>query len=129
MKLGGASNSQVFKKQTTCFLKCSSIVGNWTFQWHPSRNTCVFNHWPSYLPIKNPIEGPIKGMVTLEHLKLIISTIFDILWVCEAHDDILCSIVSISHSGKRPGARDMTIFGSHSLPCHLQKMDLCPNVH
>ena len=34
------------------------------------------------------------------------------LWLCEALGDILTSIVSNSYFGKRPGAREITTFGS-----------------
>ena len=34
-------------------------------------------------------------------------------WVYQALGDMLNSIESSSHFWKRPGARDMTIFGSH----------------
>ena len=48
--------------------------------------------------------------------KLINSIIFDPIWAREVLDNILTSIVSNSHFGKRPGARDMSIFGSHVGP-------------
>ena len=48
----------------------------------------------------------------LDPSKLMIFIIFDPLWVCEALGDILTSIVSNSYFGKRPGAREITTFGS-----------------
>ena len=66
------------------------------------------------------IKRPIKGMVTpggfsLDLSKLIISIILHALWVWEALGDILTSIVSNSHFGKRSVARDITIFGFYCL--------------
>ena len=71
--------------------------------------------------MKDSIKGLVKGMVTpgalsLDPSKLMLFIIFDTLWVCETLGDILTSRVSNSHFGKRRGARDMTTFGSHSLP-------------
>ena len=45
----------------------------------------------------------------LDPTKHFISIIFDPLWVCEAHGNILASIVSNSYFGKRLVARDMII--------------------
>ena len=45
--------------------------------------------------------------------KLIILIRFDPFWVYRALGNILKSIVSNSHFGKRPGARDMTILRCH----------------
>ena len=52
----------------------------------------------------------------LDPSKLIILIIFDSLRECEALGDILTSVVSNPPFGKGPGARDMTILGSHFLP-------------
>ena len=52
--------------------------------------------------IKGPVIGPIKGLTSF--------------WVGRALGNMLTSIVSNSHFGKRPVARDMTICGSHFLP-------------
>ncbi len=69
------------------------------------------------------MEGAITGMVTprgrpLDTSKLIILIILEALWVHEALGDMLTSIVSNSHFGNRPGAKDMIIiiiFSSHFL--------------
>ena len=65
-------------------------------------------------------KASIKGMVTsggrtLDSSKLINLIISGSLWVYEAVGDMLTSIVSNSDFGKRLGARDMTIFGTHFL--------------
>mgnify|MGYP000267374036 CR=1 FL=1 len=49
----------------------------------------------------------------LDPSKLTILIIFDPLWVCGALGDMLTNIVSNSHFGKRPTAREMTTFVSH----------------
>ena len=64
------------------------------------------------------VIGPIKGMVTsgghtLDPSKVIFCLILGTLQVHEALGDMLTSIVSNSHFGKWPGARDMTIFRTH----------------
>ena len=51
----------------------------------------------------------------LDPSKLIIFIILGALWVHEAFVDMLPSIVSNSHFGKRSGAGDMIIFSSHCL--------------
>ena len=56
------------------------------------------------------------GELPLDPSKLINLDIFDFLWVYGALGNILISIVSNSHFGKRPGARDTTIFESHADP-------------
>ena len=56
----------------------------------------------------------------LDTSKLIILNIFVPFWVCGALGNILRRIVSNSHFGKRPGAQDMTMFGSHVGP-HIPK--------
>ena len=48
-----------------------------------------------------------------EPSKLINSFCFKFFWVGGAFGNILIGIVPNSHFGKRRGARDMTIFGSH----------------
>ena len=48
--------------------------------------------------------------------ELIACTIFESFWVERTLDMILTSVVSNSHFGKRPVARDMTIFGSNVGP-------------
>ena len=53
----------------------------------------------------------------LDPSKLIISIIFDSLWVCGAFGDMLTSIKSNYHFAKRPGARDMPMLGSHVGKC------------
>ena len=67
-----------------------------------------------------PVIEPLKGIqsVYMAHLgspldpsKPINLIIFDFFWVVIGN--MLTSIVSNSRFGKRPGARNMTIFGSH----------------
>ena len=65
-----------------------------------------------------------RGGSCLDPLKLIILIIFEPLWVYRAYGDILTSIVSHSHFWKRPGARDMTILGSH-VGLHLPNIIFC----
>ena len=57
-----------------------------------------------------------SGGPALDPSKLMNFIILGSLWVHEALGDMLTSIVSNSHFGKRPGARDMTIFGCHVGP-------------
>ena len=52
----------------------------------------------------------------LDLSKLIILIIFDPFWVWWPNGNILTSIVSNSHFGKRPGTRDMTISGPNVGP-------------
>ena len=47
--------------------------------------------------------------------------VFDAFWVCGTFGNILTSIVSHSHFGKRPRAQDMTIFGCHIGP-HIRNI-------
>ena len=61
------------------------------------------------------------GMVTpggppLDPSKPVHLITFDPFWVVEALGNISTSIVSNSHFGKRPVARDTTIFKYHFLP-------------
>ena len=58
-----------------------------------------------------PLQGPSLGP-----LKLIILIILAGIWVCQTRGDMLNSIVSNSHFGKRPAARVMTILSLHFLP-------------
>ena len=65
---------------------------------------------------KDSIEGVVThGALCLDPSKLIIFMIFSFLWVCGTLGDILTSIVSKFHFGKPLGARDMILFGLHSL--------------
>ena len=48
---------------------------------------------------------------------------FGFFWVDAAFGNILSSIVLNSHFGKRPVARDITIFGSHFLPHVTEHVD------
>ena len=69
--------------------------------------------------INGLIKGSIKGMVSPgdrpRPSKLFYFFISDSLWVYVALGNILSSIVSNSHFGKRPVASDMMIFGLHFL--------------
>ena len=56
-----------------------------------------------------------SGGLPLDPSKLIIFITLGSLWVHEALQDMLTSIVSNSHFGKRSGVRNMTIFGQHFL--------------
>ena len=63
----------------------------------------------------------IKGMVTsggalLDPSKAISFITFGSLWVHDALGNMLTSIVSNPHFGKRPGTRHMTSCSSHFLP-------------
>ena len=57
-----------------------------------------------------------SGGLSLAPLKLIILVILETFWVYQALGDMLNIIVSNSDFGKRPGARDITIVGSHVGP-------------
>ena len=56
--------------------------------------------------------------------------IFESFWVCEALGNILTTIVSNSHFGKRPGPRDMTIFESHVGPhiCNIRYLKVYESI-
>ena len=56
------------------------------------------------------------GELSLDPFKLIISIILGALWVYRALADMLTIIVSNSHFGKRPAARDITIVASIFYP-------------
>ena len=59
--------------------------------------------------------GPPRPFKTYEFYN------FRHFWMREALSNVLTSIVSNSHSGKRPGTRDMTIFGSHVGPRNIHR--------
>ena len=62
--------------------------------------------------IIEPVKGDRKSVGDSPHLsKLMNFIILGSFWLGEALVNMLTSIVSNSHFGKRPGARDMTIFG------------------
>ena len=64
--------------------------------------------------IWDPINRTITpGGSSLDPLKLIILIILGALWVHQTLGDMLNIIVSNSHFGKRPTAREMTTFVSH----------------
>ena len=66
-----------------------------------------------------------SGIYTLEGLKPSADfIIFDSLWVYGAFGNILISIVSSSHFGKRPGSRDITVLGVHDDPHVSEKVSL-----
>ena len=86
-----------------------------------TRDTCVCAHTLPFGLLGSPINrGPNNRMFTFSDPPQPLKTFYwinlETFWVYQGLLDMLTTIVSNSHFGKRPIAREMTIFGFHVRP-------------